>query len=84
MNKRIIYTNENEELIVVVPNFSIKKDYETWENFYNRIKEKDVPFGVKASVVEESEIPTNREYRDLWEIDLYDRFGSIKKRAPKQ
>ena len=84
MNKKIIYTKENGGLVVITPDFSTKRRSETWNDFYDRIKKKDVPFGVKASIVAEREIPTDREYRNFWKMDLYDKLGSIEERAPRK
>lgn len=35
----------------------------------NEIAKKDVPTGVKYKIVEDSEVPTDRTFRDAWTID---------------
>lgn len=77
MNKKIIYIKEDGKLAVIIPNKSIKLENESWGEFYERIKERDVPLGCKASIVDENELPKDRDFRELWGVDIYDCGGSL-------
>ena len=83
MNKKIVYIKENGGIAIISPCPSAKKSDESWENFYERIRKRDVPFGARSSIMEQMELPGDREYRKLWELELWDKYGSVKQRAPK-
>ena len=34
------------------------------------IAEKDVPAGLAYKIIDSSELPSNRDFRDAWEIDI--------------
>ena len=54
MNKRIIYTQDDGTVAVIVPAVSVE------------LALKDVPTGKEYNIVEDSEIPTDRTFRDAW------------------
>jgi hypothetical protein len=59
MNKRIIYPTDDGGVAVIVPadcGLTIEQ-----------IAEKDVPTGKPFKIVDVSEIPTDRTFRDAWE-----------------
>jgi hypothetical protein len=60
IDKRIIYRNDEGGVSVVIPapgtGLSLQE-----------VIEKSVPYGAKYKVVSESEIPTDRTFRDAWE-----------------
>ena len=56
---RIIYQTE-EGLSVVVP---------TGELDINEVARKDVPAGVDYWIVEDNEVPSDRTFRNAWELD---------------
>lgn len=60
--KRIIYPNENGGVSIIVPS---PEYLET--NTIESLAEKDVPPGVEYKIVEESEIPSDRTFRNAWE-----------------
>ena len=55
---RIIYQTE-EEVSIVIP---------TGELSVAEVARKDVPAGVDYWIVEDSEIPTDRTFRNAWEL----------------
>jgi hypothetical protein len=58
MNKRIIYNNDNGGISIIVPadcGLTIEE-----------IAAKDVPTGKAYNIVDVSEIPTDRTFRDAW------------------
>jgi len=61
MNKRIIYKNTNGSIAIIVPadcGLTIEQ-----------IAKKDVPTGLKYKIVDVSDIPSDRTFRDAWTID---------------
>jgi hypothetical protein len=56
---RIIYQTE-EGLAVIVP---------TGELAIEEVARKDVPAGVDYWIVEDSEVPSDRTFRNAWELD---------------
>jgi len=61
MNKVIVYTQDNGTVAVVVPT---PEALET--RTVEEIAIKDVPTGKEYHIVEDSEIPTDRTFRDAW------------------
>jgi len=54
MNKRIVYTNDDGTVAVIVPAVSVE------------LALKDVPTGKEYHIVEDSEVPSDRTFRDAW------------------
>ena len=70
--KRIIYREDDGSVSIVIP---VKNCDLTVE----QIAKKDVPTGKKYKIVETSDIPTDRSFRDAWSVDeanLTDGVGS--------
>jgi hypothetical protein len=57
MNKRIIFPNDNGGIAIIIPTKSVA------------LALKDVPQGKPYAVVDASEIPVDRTYRDAWTYD---------------
>ena len=60
MQKRIIYSNENGGVSVVIPIQDCTLSIE-------EIASKVVPIGAKYKIVDSSDIPADRTFRDAWE-----------------
>jgi len=60
--ERIIYTNDEGGMSIVVPSSS-------WEGSMQELAEKVVPKGIKYEIIDSSEIPADREFRNAWELD---------------
>ena len=58
-DKRIIYTDDNGNVCVVVPSDNCGLTLE-------QIKDKDAPSGKTATIVDKSAIPTDRSFRNAW------------------
>ena len=61
MDKRIIYKNDDESVAIIVPadcGLTIEQ-----------IAQKDVPTGKSYKIVDVSEVPSDREFRNAWTID---------------
>ena len=66
--KRIIYKNQDNSVSVLIPTDEALS-FATIE----QIAEKDVPVGLPYWIVDTSIVPTDRTFRNAWEID--DSFG---------
>lgn len=64
MEKRIIYPNPDGGIAIIVPTLDCLASYTV-----EQIAEKDVPEGLPYKIVDVSEIPSDRTFRDAWEID---------------
>jgi len=64
--KRIIYKTYDEingdGVAVIVPS-------PEWKGTMDELAKKDVPTGKKYKIVDVSEIPSDRSFRNAWEID---------------
>ena len=61
MDKRIIYKNTDGSIAIIVPaNCGLTVE---------QIAKKDVPTGLKYKIVDVSEVPSDREFRNAWTID---------------
>tara|TARA_R100001460_G_scaffold21542_1_gene43989 strand:- start:818 stop:1018 length:201 start_codon:yes stop_codon:yes gene_type:complete len=58
-DKRILYTDDEGQLIIVVPMDNCGLTVE-------QIQAKDVPSGKTSYIVDKSVIPTDRSFRDAW------------------
>lgn len=59
MNKRIIYPNDNGGVSIVVPATDCKMSIE-------EIAAKDVPAGKPYQIIDVSDIPIDRTFRNAW------------------
>ena len=64
MSKRIIYKEADGELSIIVPAPKALEQYTI-----EQIAEKDVPSGLPYRIVEESDVPSDRTFRNAWTID---------------
>jgi hypothetical protein len=62
--KRIIYKNSDNSVSIIVPSEEALQ-FMSIED----IAVKDVPTGLKYKIVDVSEIPSDREFRNAWTID---------------
>ena len=61
MDKRIIYKNADGTIAIIIPaNCGLTVE---------QIAQKDVPTGLKYKIVNLSEVPSDREFRNAWTID---------------
>jgi len=58
-DKRIIYTDKNGDVCVVVPSDDCGLTVE-------QIKTKDVPDGIISYIIDKSDVPTDRSFRNAW------------------
>ena len=62
MDKRIVYTNDDGTIAIIIPTAEWLETHTIEE-----LAEKDVPDGLEYHIVNVSEIPTDRTFRDAWE-----------------
>ena len=82
MNQRIIYPNDNGGVSILIPT----EEYLT-EHTIEEIAAKDVPHGKPYKIVDVADIPTDRTFRDAWEVDvatLTDGVGAESNEFPKE
>lgn len=65
MNKRIIYKNDSGGVSVIIPapDSGLTID---------EIAAKDVPTGLPYKIVDEADIPADRQWRNFWTVDEAD------------
>ena len=59
---RIIYKRVDGGVSVLIPAPS-------WTGTIEEVAQKDVPTGLKYKIVEDDVIPTDRTFRNAWEVD---------------
>ena len=62
--KKIIYKNLDNTVSIIVPSPNALKIMSIED-----IAKKDVPTGLKYKIVEVSEVPSDREFRNAWSVD---------------
>jgi hypothetical protein len=67
MNKRIIYPNETG-ISVITP---------TGDLSVEETALKDVPSGVKYKIIDASDLPQERDFRNAWEFDFSENFDGV-------
>lgn len=74
MNKKIIFKDNSGGVSVITPSPAVLKKHTIQE-----IAAKDVPAGKPYKIVDDSEVSSDRTFRDAWEVDeaaLTDGVGS--------
>lgn len=64
MEQRIIYNTDEGGVAVIIPSAEALAEHTIYE-----IANKDVPHGKKYKIVTTDEIPSDRTFRDAWEVD---------------
>ncbi len=59
---RIIYKTPENTVAIIIPS-------PKWTGTIHELARKDVPTGLKYKIVEDSVIPTDRSFRNAWEVD---------------
>ena len=65
MNQRIIFSTDDGGVAVVVPSPNCLKEHTIEE-----IAAKDVPAGKPYKIVDVADIPSDRTFRNAWEVDV--------------
>ena len=59
---KIIYKTPENTVVVLIPSSE-------WTGTMEELAQKDVPTGLKYKIVEDDVIPTDRTFRNAWEVD---------------
>jgi len=59
---KIIYKTPEDTVSVIIPS-------PRWSGSLEELAQKDVPTGLKYKIVEDSVIPSDRAFRNAWEVD---------------
>jgi hypothetical protein len=81
MNQRIIYPNDNGGVAIIMPTPEC-----LLEHTIEEIAAKDVPHGKPYKIVDISDIPSDRTFRNAWEADFSspDGVGAESNEFPKE
>jgi hypothetical protein len=66
-DKRIIYPGENGIVAIISPALEAKRSDESYDEFVLRIANKDVPAGLPYKIIDASQLPNDRTFRNAWE-----------------
>ena len=69
---RIIYKQDSGVLAVIIPALTAINPNTGSAYTAKEIAEKDVPTGKKYKIIEDSDLPSNRNFRDAWTVDESD------------
>ena len=76
---KIVYKQDDGVVAIVIPNLQ-EINPATGNAFtIDEIAKKDVPTGKKYKIIDDSDLPTDRSFRDAWTVDesnLTDGVGS--------
>jgi hypothetical protein len=61
MEKRILHSNPDNTISIVIPSNDMSAE---------DVAKKDIPAGTPYWIVDVSEIPSDREFRNAWELDF--------------
>ena len=59
---KIIYKTEDNTVAVITPS-------PKWTGTIEELAAKDVPTGAKYKIIDDSELPSDRDFRNAWEVD---------------
>jgi len=59
---KILYKTKEGGVAVIIPS-------PEWTGTMEELAQKDVPTGLKYKIVEDSDIPSDRSFRNAWEVD---------------
>ena len=59
---KIIYKTPEDTVSVIAPS-------QEWTGSMEELAQKDVPTGLNYKIVEDSDIPSDRSFRNAWEVD---------------
>ena len=64
MNQRIIYQTDDGNVAVVIPSDEVLEKHTIEE-----VANKDVPSGKPYKILDVADIPTDRTFRNAWDVD---------------
>ena len=76
---KIIYKQDSGVVSIIMPNLNEINPATGSAFTIDEIAKKDVPTGKKYKIIDDSDVPTDRSFRDAWTVDesnLTDGVGS--------
>ena len=64
-----VYKNDDGSVSIITPTQEVIAMFSSEREALQKVCEKDVPFGKKFIIVDESILPDSREFRNAWTID---------------
>lgn len=64
MTKRIVYKNDDGGVSIIIPTQEVLQQYTV-----EQVALKDVPAGKPFKIVDTNTIPSDRTFRNAWEVD---------------
>lgn len=64
MTQRILYNDDDNNLVIIVPSPEFLTEFSI-----GQVALKDVPTGKSYKIVEVTDIPEDRTFRNAWEVD---------------
>lgn len=64
-----IYKNDDGSISIITPTQEVIDMFSSEREALQKVCEKDVPFGRKFIIIDESIFPDSREFRNAWTID---------------
>lgn len=64
-----IYKNDDGSISIITPTQEVIDMFSSEREALQKVCEKDVPFGRKFIIIDESILPDSREFRNAWTID---------------
>ena len=64
-----IYKNDDGSISIITPTQEVIDMFSSEGEALQKVCEKDVPFGRKFIIIDESILPDSREFRNAWTID---------------
>jgi len=80
--KRIIFKNKDNSIGVIIPSQEVMNKYTLVQ-----IANKDVPSGLPYKIVNTSDVPSDRTFRNAWELaedTVFDGVGSESNEFPEE
>ena len=68
MTKRILFQNLDGGISVITPSGELSVE---------ETAKKDVPTGVKYKIIDSSDLPQERDFRNAWEYDFTNSFDGV-------
>ena len=70
--KRIVFKNLDNTIAIIVPSEEALAKYT-----YKQLAEKDVPAGLEYVIVNTDVVPTDRTFRECWELEPNTKFDGV-------
>lgn len=70
MDKLIVFKNLDGSCGIIIPAIKAIQEDESYDDFIERVANKDVPQGLEWRIIDADKIPADRTFRNAWTDDL--------------